>query len=98
MKQNIKCCQILGSIAGSFRGSTLRVFAHVCAVSALSVGPYKPLTRGKKLTPRRLRLPGIFNGWPNSKPFPSHLYFQNLKFSSGVVVHIILGHILIIKR
>ena len=36
MEQNIKCCQILGSVAGSFRGSKVRVFAHACAAAALS--------------------------------------------------------------
>ena len=29
-------CQILGSVAGSLRGSKLQVFTHACTVSALS--------------------------------------------------------------
>ena len=32
----MKCCEILGSVAGSFGGSKLRVFALACAISALS--------------------------------------------------------------
>ena len=34
---NIKCCRILGSVAGSKGDSKLRVFAHACAISALSL-------------------------------------------------------------
>ena len=32
----IKCCLISGSVAGSYIGSKLGCFAHVCTVSALS--------------------------------------------------------------
>ena len=32
----MKCCQILGSVAGSLEASKLQVFAHAYAVSALS--------------------------------------------------------------
>ena len=37
--KNIRCCLILGSVAGSKGGgvSKLQVFVHVCAVSALSM-------------------------------------------------------------
>ena len=34
MERNIKCCQILGPVAGSYGGSKLQAFAHACAVSA----------------------------------------------------------------
>ena len=34
--KKVKCCLILGSVAGSYGGSKLRIFAHKCAVSALS--------------------------------------------------------------
>ena len=32
-----QCCQIFGSVAGNYRGLKLRIFAHACAVSALSL-------------------------------------------------------------
>ena len=36
-EQNIKCCQIFGSVAGSVGGgSKLRLFGHACAVYAPS--------------------------------------------------------------
>ena len=34
-EQRIKCCLILGSVAGSQGQSKLQVFVHVCPVSAL---------------------------------------------------------------
>ena len=40
MERNIKCCQILGPVAGSYGTSKLRVFAHACAVSALSISKF----------------------------------------------------------
>ena len=39
-EENVKCCLISRSVAGSYDGSWSQVFTHACMVSALLVAPW----------------------------------------------------------